>query len=48
MSPTHIEFIGVKKNWLKISHLGTFKKQKKPFWNMLNICIILLLYFPCV
>jgi hypothetical protein len=24
-SPTHIEFIGVKKNGSKISHLGTFK-----------------------
>jgi hypothetical protein len=26
-SPTYIGFIGVKKNGLKISHLGTFKLQ---------------------
>jgi hypothetical protein len=29
MSPTHIGFIGVKKNGLKISHLGTFKLDRR-------------------
>jgi hypothetical protein len=42
-SPTHIGFIGVKKNGSKISHLGTFKCfSHLHFKNLINL---LILYF---